>query len=191
VRLFVAVEIAGEVRDALAKAIHQLEDRIDALAPRARVNWTSPERIHLTVRFIGEIGPESMEALGEVLRPPLGIEPFQVTIAGTGVFPGNGPPRVVWAGIAEGLESLSRVEHEISSRLEKLGVPRESRPYRPHLTLARVRIPAGLRGSAFLEGTRQMTFGTTRVEETTLFESRLSGKGPTHVALSRTRLGAS
>jgi 2'-5' RNA ligase len=182
------VEIAEEVKDSLQTAINRLRDRIEVVAPRARVSWTRSDRIHLTIRFIGEVGPEAANAVIEALRPPLAIDPFAITVAGTGVFPSSGPPRVVWAGIVDGVEPLGLVERQISSRLETLGVPRESRPFRPHLTLARVRVPGGLRGPALLEGTQGEAFGSSRVEETALFESRLANEGPTHITLVRTRL---
>jgi 2'-5' RNA ligase len=188
VRLFVGVEIAGDVRESLGQTILQLRNRIGAVAPRARVSWTAPDKIHLTIRFIGEVSPETAESLCQVLGTPLDVDAFDLTVSGTGMFPTSGPPRVVWAGIADGLEPLARVEREVSSRLEKLGIARETRPYRPHLTLGRIRVPGGLRAPALLEGTSQKAFGITRVEETTLFESRLSDRGPTHVVLSRTRL---
>jgi 2'-5' RNA ligase len=87
-----------------------------------------------------------------------------------------------------GLEPLRQVEHEVSARLEGVGVPREDRDYSPHLTLARVRDGAGLRSAPLFEGLERVSLGTTRVEAITLYESRLSPKGPAYVPLHRTSL---
>jgi 2'-5' RNA ligase len=64
----------------------------------------------------------------------------------------------------------------------------EDRPYRPHVTLARVKEPAGLRTAPLLEGVREHEFGVRRVDAITLFESRLSPRGPTYMPLHRTPL---
>jgi len=74
----------------------------------------------------------------------------------------------------------------VSERLARAGIGAEERPYNPHLTLARVREAGGLRSVALLEGVGETTLGGTAVEAITLFESRLSPKGPTYVALQRT-----
>jgi 2'-5' RNA ligase len=82
---------------------------------------------------------------------------------------------------------LIQVESIVGARLEALGIARAERPYSPHLTLARVREAGGLRTSTLFEG-QPSRLGETRVETITLFQSRLSPKGPTYVALERTPL---
>jgi 2'-5' RNA ligase len=97
---------------------------------------------------------------------------------------------VVWTGIEQGREGLIAVEREVSSRLTTFAIPPEGRPYSPHLTLARVREAAGLRSASLLEGLEDRSLGTTRIDTITLFQSRLSPKGPTYVPLLRTWLRA-
>jgi 2'-5' RNA ligase len=96
---------------------------------------------------------------------------------------------VLWAGIAAGGEGLSAVESEVSARLAACGIGREDRSYHPHVTLARVREPAGLRSAALFESLAERRFGTTRVETITLFQSRTSPKGAVYRPLHRTVLG--
>ena len=123
-----------------------------------------------------------------MLEPPLDLNPFDLTVSGVGAFPPKGFPRVVWAGLTGGRDRLLTVERSVSERLAQAGVPREERPYSPHLTLARVRDAAGLRSVALVGDFREVSLGTTTVDAITLFESRLSPKGPTYVPLARTPL---
>jgi len=94
---------------------------------------------------------------------------------------------VLWVGVVAGREELLLAEREISSRLATLGIPEEERAYSPHLTLARVREPAGLRSARLLEGLTDNRLGTVRIDAITLFHSKLSSKGPTYTPLLRIR----
>lgn len=187
-RLFVGVETGPAVADAAAALIAHLRGRAESLAPRSRITWVTPERLHITVRFIGQADEEKTRDIQAVLRPPMQMAPFTLAVAGTGAFPPSGPPRAIWAGISDGLDALRGLEREVTARLARAGVAPEEREYRPHVTLGRVREAAGLRASALLDARGDVRLGATRVEAITLFESRLSSKGPTYVTLDRTRL---
>jgi RNA 2',3'-cyclic 3'-phosphodiesterase len=186
-RLFVAVDMNPSVEDAAREVIDELRGRVARLAPRAKITWTAPERIHVTVRFIGDADETKTQAIRSALGPTIDAPVFDVTIDGVGAFPPKGPLRVVWAGLTDGRNGLLEVERAVSQRLETL-VPAEDRPYSPHLTLARVKEPAGLARAPLFEGLADRHFGTVHVDAITLFESRLSPKGATHVPLQRTAL---
>jgi 2'-5' RNA ligase len=188
VRLFVAVEIAPLVAAAASALSDLLRRRAGRLAPDARITWIPTARLHITVRFIGNADDARTDAIRAALEPPLRVEPFDLVLAGSGAFPRAGAPRVLWAGVSAGGESLDKVEREVTARLQEVGVAPEPRDYRPHLTLARIRDAAGLTSSRLCEGLADQMVGTTRVEAITLFESRLSPKGPTYVPLRRTPL---
>jgi RNA 2',3'-cyclic 3'-phosphodiesterase len=188
VRLFVAVEIDPDVQAAACRVIEDLKCRTQQSAPHARVTWVKPGALHLTVRFIGQAAPDLCQTILTTLARPLPVSPFELTIEGTGSFPPKRPPRVIWAGIAAGLAQLHAVEREVSSRLGPLIPAGDDRDYHPHLTLGRVKNPAGLRPAVLLKGLEQARFGRVRVGAVTLFESRLSPAGPTYVALGRTPL---
>ena len=189
-RLFVAVNVSPQVAAAFTAVSEELRTRAATLAPRARITWVPAERAHVTVRFIGHVDDAAAGTISAALAPPLALQPFEVTVSGVGAFPPGGSPRVIWAGLTSGVEPLMDVEREVSARLETCGIAREDRPYRPHLTLARVKEAGGLRSRALFEGLPDRDFGTTRVEAITLFESRLSPTGPTYVPLLETRLRA-
>jgi 2'-5' RNA ligase len=189
VRLFTGIELADAVRTRAAATVAELRQRVQENAPDARVTWISEERLHLTVRFIGEVGDPLAERIVNALRAPLPMAPFTIVFDALGAFPSRGSPRVIWIGVAEGHDAVVRAESAISDRLLALGIPREDRPYSPHLTLARVREPAGLRAATLFDGLSPR-LGRTRVDAITLFQSRLSPKGPTYVVLERTPLRA-
>jgi 2'-5' RNA ligase len=186
-RLFIAVDMNRAIEEAARDVIDDLRARAARLAPRAKITWAAAERIHLTVRFIGEAEAANARAITSALGPAIDVAAFDVTVEGVGAFPANGPLRVVWAGLTDGRRGLLEVERAVSQRLETL-VPAEDRPYSPHLTLARVKESAGLSRAKLFEGLTERQFGTVHVDAITLFESRLSPKGATHVALQRTAL---
>ena len=185
-RLFVGVEIGEQMAAAAGALVAELQRRAQRLAPRARITWISQQRFHLTVRFIGNADEDHGRTIAAALAPPLEVSSFELAVAGVGAFPRSGKPQVLWSGVVAGDEGLQQIEREVSDRLERVGVAPEGRPYRPHLTLARVRDSAGLRSQPLFAGLEGRSLGTTRVEAITLFESRLSPKGPTYVALQRT-----
>jgi 2'-5' RNA ligase len=187
-RLFVAVELGEAVQQEAGRIVEELRRRAGKRSPRARVTWVAPERMHLTLRFIGEIADAAADGVIHALRAPLGLAPFDVDWKGLGAFPKSGPPRVLWAGIDRGCDELVAVEREVGARLDAVKIPREERPYSPHLTLARVREAAGLRSAVLFEGLADNALGTTRVDAITLFQSKLSPKGPTYVTLQKTSL---
>ena len=187
-RLFTAVEIAPPLVTALADFGATLRRRAHSLAGAARISWVSSEQLHITSRFIGEVDDKKAAVIAGALLEELAIDPFEVVIEGAGAFPERGSPRVLWAGISAGVAELGTLEAEVSRRLAHCGVAREHRPYRPHVTLARVRAAAGLRTPALFEDMADRRFGTTRVQAITLFQSRTSPKGAVYTPLNRTRL---
>jgi RNA 2',3'-cyclic 3'-phosphodiesterase len=186
VRLFVAAEIDPQLARDLARVSGEIRQRVDVRAPRAKLTWVPPERLHFTVHFIGQVAAADVEAIKAALAPPLSVSPFTLAVAGIGTFPGRGTLRVLWAGCGEGREALIAVADEVKERLRDFRLKPEA-TYTPHLTLARVRDAAGLR-TADLAADAATPFGTTRVDAITLFESRLSPKGSQYVRVQSTAL---
>jgi len=185
VRLFVAAEIGERVARRIGALIDDLRARVAASASRAKVTWVAVDRLHVTVRFIGEVDDTRVEAFRSALRHPLSGTAFELSFAGVGSFPKSGSPRVIWVGLADGADALAAFERQITQRLVDLGIAEESRPYKPHLTLARVREPSGLNSGPLLDGMRDLRLGTAHIDAITLFQSRLSPKGPTYTPLER------
>ncbi|MBI4570794.1 MAG: RNA 2',3'-cyclic phosphodiesterase [Chloroflexi bacterium] len=134
-RLFVACELSGEVRAALAAVQDQLRH-----AGAGRLRWVRPEGIHVTLKFLGEVEADRVDAICAALGPA--VEPFSIRVrpAGLGGFPdASARLRVVWVGLEGDIDALAALAGRVDRALEPLGFPREARPFAAHLTLARVR----------------------------------------------------
>ncbi|MEO8456379.1 MAG: RNA 2',3'-cyclic phosphodiesterase [Chloroflexota bacterium] len=134
-RLFVAIELPAGVLASLNKVQHELQ-RDPALA---RLRWTRPEGIHLTLSFLGTVPEErGGEVEAAVARAVVGVAPFDLGLGKLGTFGGKRAPRVLWVDVGCDRESLTRLHGQLGRELAPLGFPPEERAYSPHLTLARV-----------------------------------------------------
>lgn len=188
-RLFLAVELDERVRRAAAQAAADLSRALGADGGSGAIGWVRPEHMHLTVRFLGETAEERLPGLRQALAAPLATPAFELRFAGLGTFPPRGPARVIWLGIASGHDQLAAAHREVEERLARLGFEREDRPFRAHLTLGRVRDRLGGRAASIISGTQVGDLPPCAAREVTLFESRLSPRGPSYTALWRTSLG--
>lgn len=176
-RLFVALEIPTAVRESLTALVQSLR----TLSPQPR--WVRPENLHVTLKFIGEWPLEKLEPLRTVLAAVRQNEPTALEFRGLGFFPNETRPRVFWAGI-EASPNLRTLASEIDRATEKLGVPREQRPFSPHLTLARFEppgLPEKLRAAIQQNSARE--FGALRTNEFHLIESKLKPSGAEYTTL--------
>ena len=182
-RLFVALEIPSMVRDSLAASITELRSA-DASFSKNRARWVRPENLHVTLKFIGHIDSGKLDAIRAVLAEIRSGNPIDLRFRGLGFFPNEKRPRVFWAGI-EASPNLTSVVEELEARLEKLGIPRETREFAPHLTLARFDPPGvseGLSEAARENAGRE--FGAFSSNELHLFESKTRPSGAEYTRLS-------
>jgi 2'-5' RNA ligase len=189
-RLFVAVELSEAIRAEASRVARELADALGQGSRRA-VSWAAPANMHLTVRFVGEVEPGTARELARRIGEPLAAPAFRLAVGGLGAFPHAGPPRIIWLGVTEGGERLAEVHDEVERLLVGLGLPPDDRPFRAHLTLGRVRTPLGLTARQALASVHAGALGACGVSEVTLFESRLSPRGSTYMALARGRLAGS
>lgn len=131
-RLFVACRLTDDVREALSRAQDDLRRQV-----HGRLRWVRPEGIHVTLKFLGDVGEERVEAIRATLAAA--IDPFELRVrpATIGTFGGN-RVRVVWVGLEGETEGLAALAVRVEQALAPLGFPRERRPFAAHLTLARV-----------------------------------------------------
>ncbi len=130
-RLFTAIELGDATRAQAAAIISALRARVELTAPRARVTWIAQERLHLTVRFIGEVEGPLAERVISGLRAPLTLPPFTIAFGPLGAFPAKGAPRAIWIGLADGGDAVARVESAISDRLRGPGNSEGRSPVQP------------------------------------------------------------
>ena len=133
-RLFVAIELDREVKQALIDVQGQLGE----FSRVAR--WARPEQMHLTVKFLGETPDQKVEAVCAAAGRVAGqVGPFQITLTDCGCFPPRGAVRIVQRGLADETQTLHRCRDLCEETFAELGFERERRAYAPHLTIGRVR----------------------------------------------------
>ena len=130
-RLFTAIDIDPEVRNKLAGLLSRLR-------PFAKLSWTTPDRMHITTKFIGEWPDDRLEEMKRTLASVGSPGCFEIGIRSLGWFPNARYPRVFWVGVRGGAP-LQSLAHATEEAVFELGVAREDRAYSPHLTLARIR----------------------------------------------------
>jgi 2'-5' RNA ligase len=171
-RLFVACEVPPDVRGAIGDVIDGLRDRSGTA-----VRWVRPEGVHVTVRFLGELPQQMLPAIkmavGEAVhRHP----PFNLELSNIGTFGGREGLRIMWVGIAGDILRLEAIVRDVNTALAVVGLEPERRPFRPHLTLGRVRDEISTRQRAEIE----VAVGRECVPEVSW--------RTTHVSLMRSRL---
>ncbi len=186
IRAFIAVELPTAVRGALARACADLS-RLQ-LSGRC----VNPGSIHLTLKFLGGIDPQDALAIGHALSEVArGLSPFQLSLRRMGVFPDLTRPRVVWFGVADS-EPLTRLQRMVEESLAPLGLAPEKRPFKPHLTLMRLKSDKNAATLArYLRETGwEAEGGEFQVEEFHLYQSVLKPGGAEYRKMATFRLGA-
>lgn len=179
-RIFIALDIPGEIRTRLAEYM----ERVRSHAPGAR--WPRVEGLHVTLKFVGEVKDQKVEEMKRALAIVKAAR-FDVTFSNIGFFPTPKSPRVFWAGV-QGGEALAALATSVDQALSKLGITREEKDYHPHLTLARAgtRDPHSLKGLApLLTVEPNPQFGTMTAREFWLYRSQLSPGGSKYTKLER------
>jgi 2'-5' RNA ligase len=178
-RTFIAVELPEETKEELQGLARQLR--------RAGIHasWVKSDRMHLTLRFLGEIDEDQAETVADYLaRGYAGRTSFECAVEGVGAFPNVRRPNVVWAGVGPLEGGLADTQAIAEQAALEIGLKPERRRFRPHLTLGRIRKPeqAGHLGRALapLRSFRGKEFSVGGV---TLFSSTLTPEGPIYERL--------
>ncbi|MDA1315211.1 MAG: RNA 2',3'-cyclic phosphodiesterase [Acidobacteria bacterium] len=168
-RLFVAIELSEETRQALQAVV-------DELRPRLPLRWVAAENWHLTLKFIGEWPAECRCDIVSVLRSVKADAPIRFVLEGLGVLPNIRSPRVFWAGLRHG-ERLPELTSRVDEALAALGVEQERRAFKPHITLGRLKTkirPAELQRAI---DNYRIEFGSLTTDRFVLFQSELRPGG--------------
>ncbi len=187
-RLFVAVNLDP----ALRPAVDQVRRRLVQAWPQGErlVKWVEPENLHLTLKFLGEVGEEKAEEVLAALEGLAGKGEFEVRYSGLGAFPRPRGARVLWIGVVEGADRLASLAAWVEERLQPLGFPRETRPFSPHLTIGRLRTPAyHPELERAVEREARVEVGSQRVQSVEVMESVLRRQGPVYTVRASYRLG--
>lgn len=179
IRSFIAIELPQFLRSKLESLQRELKRQ------EPDVKWVRPEGIHLTLKFLGSISRDEIDRISNVLA---GIvprwPPFTMKIKGLGGFPSIRNPRVLWIGIQEGASEVLSLQRAIEKASLENNFPPEDRPFKPHLTLGRIRSPRGREALlASIETNRDMEIGSFSAQEVSLFQSELKPSGALYTRL--------
>ena len=188
IRAFIAIELPEELKSKLAA----LRNRLSQDAPPG-VKWVNPNGIHLTLKFLGNIPLDTTGTITEAIRLSAeGTPPFILSTKEPGTFPNPKRAQVAWVGLSGDLDTLRALQKRLENNLVPLGFPPESRPFTPHLTLARLNnrtSPA--ERQIFGERVISTVFDpvSIKINAINLMKSQLSRTGAVYSRISSVRLG--
>lgn len=171
-RLFFGLEIPTDIKQRL----------LGVIAPVSGAKWQRPEQLHITLLFLGDVEQGRIEGLCDVARD-LPVEAFELEVTGLGCFGQPRSPRNLWAGV-QPPEPVAALNGALKTRMAGLGITPESRPFRPHITLARFKKQRGS-VEALLDDHRDSAFGQFAVSEIVLLESSQGRNGSVYSVVER------
>jgi 2'-5' RNA ligase len=175
-RLFVAIEIAPDIREKIQAYVSRLEPKLQ------NARWARSEGLHITLKFLGNVTDDRVAHIERELSNVIGAK-FSIRVHGVGVFPNLRSPRVLWAGLEAGPE-LGSLAASVDQAMATAGFGAEKRAFTPHVTLARLSERRGKVDLRFLASEPQPDFDTMTAKEFHLYESKLSPHGSRYMKLS-------
>jgi 2'-5' RNA ligase len=183
VRLFVACEVPDDVKESIGEVIEDLRARSGNA-----VRWIRPEGVHVTLKFLGEVPTKKLPAVKLAIQEAVvGHSPFELEFSNIGTFGGREGLRLMWVGIAGDVLRLEALVRAVNAALAVVGFEPERRPFRPHLTLGRVRDEISTRNRAEIEvavGKVTVPQVSWRTAQVSLMRSRLTPQGATYEVLA-------
>jgi 2'-5' RNA ligase len=182
-RTFIAIEIPDSIKTELAKLQNDLR------RAQADVSWEKQENIHLTLRFLGEVEEEGLVVMKQVCAEiAADFAPFMLTLNGVGAFPNFRQPRVLWAGLAGEIKIAAQLQKRLEERVDSLGFKPDDKPFKPHLTVGRVKSGKNARQAAALAEIYQLPALSFEVSEIVLMRSELHASGARYTTLAKSAL---
>ena len=199
IRAFLAVELSQELRAELALVQQELKHRIEPeLKRETRISWVQPAKIHLTMKFLGDMDEQVIDPLQTALEQAIGNRTaMNVPLERLGAFPRPHSPRVLWIGPSEHWEKgaearrVTEIQGAIEQACEGLDFLRETKPFSPHLTLARIKAGERQGGVALAKSgvlDRPISLGSLPVESIVLMKSELKPTGSVYTKLWEVRM---
>ena len=185
-RLFLAVNLSIAATRKIADAVARMRQIADRRG--LRVGWVAPANLHVTLKFLGWSGADTVVAIGDRMAAAVAMRPpFEVVARGAGAFPDEAHARILWIGVEDpsgGLAALAAIAEE---QMAALGYPREARRFSAHVTVGRVKDGHG--ADEVLRAFATTQFGSSSVSEVVLYESQTRSTGSEYTPLVRVPLG--
>ena len=177
IRAFIAIDLSEEIQIHL----EEVQKNYRAQLKHIPIRWVVPENIHLTLKFLGDVSISNLNLLTDMIQAEISSHhQFDISVGGSGAFPNNRQPRVIWIGV-EAPTELAAIQNGIETTTARLGYTREERPFSPHLTLGRVSRNISSQEmkiiSKTLDTTRVGFLGITCVDKVHLYRSDLQPTG--------------
>lgn len=182
IRTFIAIELPADIRRYLFQSGQQMSTDL----PRGVVRWVAAENMHLTLRFLGDTAEDNLPEIAAQLDAITGQhQAFSLHLDQLGSYPNQKRPRIVWVGLGGELDTLNTLQSQIENAVQVMGWQREKRPFRPHLTLGRVKNP---NLAHHLSWTQQLEKKEFLVSAVYLIESQLQRQGPVYTIRHSSKL---
>jgi RNA 2',3'-cyclic 3'-phosphodiesterase len=186
IRTFIAIDVDKPVHNRLIELQETLADS------GTDVKWVEESNLHLTLLFLGEVEDKQLH---QVCRTVADVSaqhaPFALSLEKVGCFPNLRRPRILWAGVGEGLQELVKLHDDLEEPLLDMGCyRREERDYTPHLTLGRIKgdnVTAKL--NELILKNQEWSGGQSTIREVLVMSSKLRGDGPEYTVMARAKLG--
>ncbi|MBA2494146.1 MAG: RNA 2',3'-cyclic phosphodiesterase [Acidobacteria bacterium] len=181
-RIFAAIDISVEAKCKISSYIETLRREF----PKLRVGWEKTEKLHLTLKFLGDTEESKTAELSQAVEKIARENPnFKLRILETGVFPSMHNARILWLALKDEKGSLMKINEQLESACGKLGFAPEKRNFKPHLTIARLREPN--KSKDLVEKHLNNIFETVEFKagEIVIYESKLQSSGSIYSVVSK------
>lgn len=184
IRSFIALPLEDKVK----KQIREIENDFKEL--NCDIKWVKPEKTHITLKFLGDIGESQIELISQCIRnifrnaPAIGAE-----LSSIGTFPERHSPRVIWVGVKDSDKIIERSADALGNALATLGFKKENRPFQSHITLGRIRSPQNI--SVLNQKIKEFSLPGSHpfiINEVVLYKSILNSSGSVYEGLYREML---
>ncbi|MBU4484900.1 RNA 2',3'-cyclic phosphodiesterase [bacterium] len=186
VRAFLAFDIPKHVTQELQNVVEQMDGKAKG------VQWVKPEQYHCTIKFFGDVDEDVLTgALTRSIQETLvGKTKVKVACKGVGVFPNWRYPKVIWAGLVGDTYELINLHGECEDDFEKLGIERDQRTFRMHLTIGRAKSIKNTSAlMRYVEKLVNKSFGEINIDKLILYRSQLTKSGPIYTVVREFLLG--
>jgi len=181
-RVFCAVELPQTARHLVLRHIAHLKEKV----LHTKASWAHDANLHLTLKFLGEIPTASVADLSKAVSQAAShVQPFSIRLEHTGIFPPRGQPRVLWIGVNDVSEKLLELHARLEDESAQVGFAKETRPFHPHLTIARLRQADNARTLANAHQHMEFDPLEIAVAELLVIRSELSSAGSKYTIVSR------
>ena len=185
IRNFIAVDIPDEIKDKIA----EIQMELQPILPK--VSWVKPSNIHLTLKFLGDVAPEQIPSIEDVIRRTVeDQQPFNMEIGSIGAFKNFSQPKVLWIGVTTNATPIAKLAESLDSTLNCRSFPKEGRKFIPHLTIARIRNRISLTEFvSYFDAYDQMDYVPIHVKQISLIKSQLNSEGAVYTKLQTVQFG--